>query len=203
VEKFQTETPPKRATSKRAAEAAHSDLARWRSPADFVGRVDQIQRNVQSGNLFHSRDFNFLTEALALSEFVELYAVEEVRLNAPSEQHPDAFIRLNGEVVDVEITEVLNQGRRRGNEYRDREVMVRHSTPEELETRRTELEPAITAAICRKVDRGNHNGLLLVYVELQIHGDLTADEKALIMNAKKCFLPKFRDICVVCKGKLY
>jgi hypothetical protein len=191
------------AARKRDAEAAHGDLAQWRSPADFIARVIEVQRTVRSGDLFHSRDFNFLTEALALSEFVELYAVEKVRLNSPSEQHPDAFICLNGEAVDVEITEVLNQGRRRGKEYREREVTVRHSSSEELEARRVEIEPAVTTAISRKVDRGNHNGLLLVYVELQIHGDLTADEEASIMNAKKCFLGKFRDIFVLCKGKLY
>ena len=182
--------------------AAHADLAKWRSAADFIARVDQIASGVPSNELFGSRKFNFLTEALAIAEFVTLHPVDEVRLNDPDAQHPDAYVRTGGEVVEVEATEALNSGRRRGDEYQ-RPLIVRHSTPEEREARRAELEPAIRRAIEKKVDRGNHNGLLLVYVELQIHFELTPDEEALVAAIKQRYRPKFRDIYVVCKGRVY
>jgi len=68
-----------------------------------------------------------------------------------------------------------------------------------MEASRKEIESAITRAIEKKIDRGNHSGILLVYVELQIHFDLTADDESLIATIKQRYRPKFRSIHLVSK----
>jgi hypothetical protein len=200
------EREAKRAQAKAAraqAKAAHVDLAQWRSAAEFAARVAQLAEQVPSHKLLRSPEFNFLTEALALAEFLKLHPVDEVRLADLNAQHPDAFVRIGGKVIELEITEALNADRKRGDEYREDAPKLVHVSQEEMIAYRKEIEPAITAAIDKKLNGGNDRAFLLVYVELQIHFDLTPDDEAVIAATKQRFREKFRDIHVVCKGKLY
>jgi hypothetical protein len=68
--------------------------------------------------LFNRRAFKFFTEALELAEFIRFYPMEAVRLAGPDTEYPDAYVKLDGEEVEVEITWAPNTGRQRGNEYR-------------------------------------------------------------------------------------
>ena len=194
---------PDREAKRAQAKAAHANLTKWRLPADFAARVDELNRNVPSHELLRSPNFNFLTEALALAEFLKLHPVEEVRLADLNAQHPDAYVRIGGEVIELEITEALNIGRRRGEEYHEDAPKLVHVSQEEMIAYRKEIEPAITAAIEKKLNGGNDRAFLLVYVELQIHFELTPDEEALVTTIKQRYRPKFREIHVVCKGRLY
>jgi hypothetical protein len=181
----------------------HRELAEWRSPSEFLDYVERFDKRVASNELFNRRAFKFFTEALELAEFIRLHPVEAVRLAGPDTEHPDAYVKLDGEEIEVEITWAPNTGRQRGNEYRRGAANVVTVPQEEMERRRAELGPAITAAIENKVNHGNERAILVVYAELQIHFDLTAQEEALISALKQRYRSRFRDIFIVCKGKLY
>jgi hypothetical protein len=158
---------------------------------DYVERFD---KRVPSNELFNRTAFKFFTEALELADFIRLYPVEAVRLADPETEHPDAHVKIDGKEVEVEVTWARNAGRQRGNEYRRGAASVVNVPQEELERHRADLGPAITAAIENKINHGNERAILVVYAELQIHFDLTAQEEALISSLKQRYRSRFRDI---------
>ena len=97
---------------------AHASLARWQSPAEFIELVEKWEAQTPS-KVFLGGPGGFLREAWVLAKFVEQFAVERVRLADPSEQWPDGYIEIRGATKSVEITEVMELTRRRGDELKN------------------------------------------------------------------------------------
>ncbi|MCA6108570.1 hypothetical protein [Bradyrhizobium cenepequi] len=75
---------------------------------------------IESPVLFAKPDINFLFDALVLAKFINLRSVEQVRLAGATEDWPDGFIGAPKAFMTVEVTEVMEPGRKRGDEYERR-----------------------------------------------------------------------------------
>src|SRR5262249_17628114 len=86
--------------------AAHEDLAKWRSPADFHCVVQGLHKRCRARE-FKSPHRKFLLDAWTLAEFVRHKSVDQVRLAGPSEQWPDGYVKVGPSVENVEVTIAL------------------------------------------------------------------------------------------------
>src|SRR5918993_3611346 len=81
----------------------------WRSPKEFREQIVAVDQAVRSEFLFRLPSANWVQEALTLSLFAIIVGAAGVRLNR--NDPPDAFLRLNGAELPVEIAEVLDPDR--------------------------------------------------------------------------------------------
>src|SRR5215213_11129563 len=87
----------------------------WRSPKEFRENIVAVDQAVLSEFLLRIPRANRVQEALTLSLFAVALDAAGVRLNR--NDPPDAFLRLDGVELPIEIAEVLDPDRKRGDEY--------------------------------------------------------------------------------------
>lgn len=103
---------------------------------------------------------------------------------------------------DVEVTEVLEPGRKRGDEYRSGAPQVTHSAfdPNLGET----IATALADGIKKKAEKNYAaKPLLLVYLNISTGGKFSDEVETKINELKAQYADKFREICVLWAGKLY
>jgi hypothetical protein len=96
-----------------------SALERWQTPAEFITKAEESGELVKSDKLFNLAAAGFLLDAMVLAEFVKFRPTEKVHLVEQKEQWPDGQTGTPRTPIDIEITEVLEESRRRGEEYRN------------------------------------------------------------------------------------
>ncbi len=87
-----------------------------RDPAEFMHRINQVDRIVDSEFLFNRNEAKWVREALNLAAYSQFISPSSVWLNG--ETWPDAFVREDGKDIPLEITMILDKGREIGREYR-------------------------------------------------------------------------------------
>jgi hypothetical protein len=146
--------------------AAREALAEWQTPEEFLAKVSSFDLLVESSTLFNKTSVGFLRDALAIAEFTKHRAMNSVRLVDQKERSHDGQFRHSGQTVDIEVTEVMEHGRRRGDEYRfcgATNVTARDFDPNLGKTISTELSKAIK----RKAGKNYATKpLLLVYLNI-------------------------------------
>ena len=137
-------------------------LSTWQSPAQFDKRVRELGQRVPTEKLWGSR-YKQLREAMTFAGFCQHRQVKAVRMG---EDPPDAWLRFEDDAdEEVEITEVLEAGRRRGDEYRRGRaaaaVFVPHS---QLALRAQLIASQLEKAIDAKAGKYPFKPHLLVYL---------------------------------------
>ena len=177
-------------------------LTVWHYAHHFTGIVEALGRRIPTSKLWGNR-YKFAREAMTLAEFVKLSTnITDARLgNDP----PDGWVRLTtGEELAVEVTEVLEFGRKRGDEYRENQMAaVDHVTDEELDARIQSIEPQLEKAIESKVGKYESNPTLLIYLNIVDHERAEKEVEAAIDRQKAEHKGSFADIHVIWKAKLY
>lgn len=99
-------------------DAIKEAMRQWQSPTSLSASVDETRS--QFGDcVITGNQFSFWREAATGAAFARLIGADAIRL--ASKDRPDLQIRLADEVVEVEVTEALQSGRRRNDEYRQDE----------------------------------------------------------------------------------
>jgi hypothetical protein len=92
------------------------DLSRWLVPSAFNERLDRTHELLPSHILFNLPAARTVMDAWVLGRFGALTEADAVRLVADT--WPDGQARFGARAINIEVTEVLEPGRRRGREYR-------------------------------------------------------------------------------------
>ncbi len=177
-------------------------LTVWHYSSHFQGIVEALGKRIPTPKLWGNR-YKFAREAMTLAEFAKhSNNVTDVRLgNDP----PDGWLRLSGgKELAVEVTEVLEPDRKRGDEYRENQrANVDDLTEEELDARIQTIEPQLEKAIESKVGKYQFEPTLLIYLNIVDHGRAQERIEAAIARQKAKYSSSFADIHVIWKAKLY
>ena len=185
---------------------AHTALAEWQVPEAFIKKVETLDGLLESALLFNKSNMNFVLDAMVLAEFVKLRPVRQVRLAGPKEERPDGFVGSPRASTPIEITEVMEPGRRRGDEYRrknqNREPQA--DGPADWRARAEQIPAAMEVAIKKKIAKKYEpKPLLLIYLNINTFGLMQQETEAAIASHKKQYADSFQEIFVLRKGALY
>jgi hypothetical protein len=177
-------------------------LERWQTPAEFIAKVDELADLVNSEELFNSPAAKFLQDAMVLATFVNYRATEKVHLVEEKEQWPDGQTGTPEKPIDVEVTEVLEKGRRRGDEYR-KKFRPSDGKPEDWRNRALTIPRQLEEAIQRKIDKAYaRKCTLVIYLNMSNYGILQQETETRITEVKANYPDKFTEICVLWQEKL-
>ena len=183
--------------------AGRSELERWQTPAAFIAKVKELGERVKSDKLFNLTTVKFLLDAMVLAEFVKFRPTEMVRLVEQRAEWPDGQIGTRKNPANIEITEAMEVGRKRGDEYRNPQ-QPQDVTAEDLHRRAKAIPEQLEKAIQQKADKGySHKCVLVVYLNIVNHGVLQKESEAGIANVKAKYANDFQGICVLWQGKLF
>jgi hypothetical protein len=183
--------------------AGRAALERWQTPAEFRAKVEELAEPIKSEPLFNRTKVRFLMDAMALAEFVKLRPTQQVHLVEEKEQWPDGQMGTPQSPLDIEITEVLEEGRKRGEEYR-KDGLPQDGTAEDWYRRALAIPEQLEKAIERKVRKSYpEKCTLLVYLNMSTYGILRKETEAAIAAIKAKYANDFREICVLWQEKLF
>jgi hypothetical protein len=145
---------------------ARVDFARWETPDAFFCRSDAMRLDAGSEKFFTDRELRHLQEAWTLGKLAGLMGADLVRL--ADVDPPDGFMQYRRRTVPVEVTELLDEERRRADEYKPGRVRSRLQHVSEAEIERAAnmsivwLEKRIRAKLA-KDERYPPNTVLAIY----------------------------------------
>lgn len=176
--------------------AAQEALGCWQKPEGFGSKVDALDSRVKSATLFNKANAGFLREAIPIAAFAKHRNVQSVRLVPQRECLNDGQFRSADEIIDIEVTEVVEAGRRRGDEYRSgiRLQTVADFDPSLGDT----VVSGLATAIKNKAEKGYPTKpLLLVYLNIMTGGRLGDEIEIGVAKLRAEYAAQFREICVL------
>lgn len=182
--------------------AAQQALAQWQTPQEFVSKVEGFAPLIRSSTLFNKPNVGFLLDAIPIAEFTKHRDVQSVRLVEQKERLNDGQFKNAGEIADIEVTEVMEPGRRRGDEYRctAKPQAAKDFDPNLGKT----IATALANGIKKKAEKNYATKpLLLVYLNVSTGGKLGDEVETEINKLKAKYADTFREICVLWVGRLY
>jgi hypothetical protein len=176
-----------------------NSLSKLQTPAEFDRKVRELAQRVPTEKLWANR-YKQLREAITLAGLCQHRQVKVVRMG---EDPPDAWLRFEGnEDEQVEITEVLEPGRKRGDEYRRgraaASVFVPHS---QLALRAESVASQLEKAIDAKAGKYPFKPHLLIYLNFA-YGPAEPQVRAAIARMRTKYAGRFREIHVVTDTKV-
>lgn len=178
--------------------AAKEALTQWQTPEQFIAKVEGFAPLIKTSTLFNKPNVKFLLDAIPIAEFAKHRQIAFVRL---AEQFDGQFKGSN-ETTDIEVTEVMEAGRRRGDEYRcgAEQAPAKDFDPNLGKT----IAAALAHGIKKKADKKYAaKPLLLVYLNISTGGKLGDEVEKEIRKLKTQYADTFREVCVLWAGKLY
>lgn len=140
---------------------------------------------------------------MVLAEFLKLRPSEKVRLVDQKQQWPDGQSGTPQTPTDIEITEVLEEGRKRGDEYRDGK-QPKDGNVKEWRSRAESIPHQLEKAIERKIRKGySRKCMLLIYVNMSNYGMLQKEIEVAIASLKTRYVASFDEMNILWQGKLY
>jgi hypothetical protein len=138
-------------------------LSKWQSPRRFIDTVGKINRSVQSDKIW-GNPYKQLREAIPLASLCQRCHFNAVRMQ--EKDPPDAWVRLDdGQEEQIEITEVQEPGRRRGDEYKGGLASAVRFVPSAQVAEHAKLVISqLVNAIDAKVGKYDFKPRLLVYL---------------------------------------
>lgn len=174
-----------------------AEFARWHSPVAFVEVVEKWDSKTPK-EVFLGGPGGSLREAWVLAEFVKLTEVDRVRLSDPDELWPDGYVEIGGEIKSIEITEVMELTRRRGDELKNPGPAVQMDPGENWVARAEAIPAALRAAVERKVkNRYGSSATLLVYLNISEWGIRQKETEQIIAEVKAEHASSFEQIVVL------
>jgi hypothetical protein len=139
---------------------------------------------------------------MVLAEFTKFRPTQKIRLTAEKERWPDGQMGAEQTPIDIEVTEVLEEGRRRGEEYRN-EGQPQDGNAEEWRKRALAIPGQLEEAIKRKRQKGYGTKCkLLIYLNISNYGVLQKETEAAIAAIKAKYANDFQEISVLWQEKL-
>jgi hypothetical protein len=182
---------------------AHRALARWQSPADFIALVEKWESQTPK-DVFLGSSGGFLREAWVLAEYVKRVEVDRVRLSPPDERWPDGYIETGRVAKSVEITEVMEPTRRRGDELKNPGPEMQMDPVENWVARAEAIPVALNDRIEAKAKkRYGSRAMLLVYLNISEYGIRQEETQLIIAEVKAQHTSTFESIVVLWKERLY
>jgi hypothetical protein len=186
----------------KAVAGRRHELTRWQSPQEFVAKVEELAAPIISEKLFNDPAAQFLLDAIPIAEFTKFRPTESVRLTDLKEQWPDGQIGTPKQPINVEVTEVLEAGRRRGDEYRN-DGQAKDGDAEDWHKRAQAIPARLESGIQRKIGKGNGKDCtLLVYLNMSTYGVLQKETETAIASIKAKYAEHFQEICILWQEKL-
>ena len=138
-----------------------------------------------------------------MSEFAARTSFDQVRLATPAEQWPDGYARVGNDVQNIEITEVIEPGRRRGDEYKTNETDISDDPVEDWVVRAEAIPDALEKAIIAKVEKKyGSSATLLVYLNMDEYGIRQSQIEGSIAAIKARHASAFDKVIVLWKERL-
>jgi hypothetical protein len=182
--------------------AGRADLERWQTPDEFIAKVNELADLVESEPLFNLTTVGFLRDAMVLGEFTKFRPTEKVRLAAEKDRWPDGQIGTEQNPINIEVTEVLEEGRKRGEEYRN-ESHPLDGNAEDWRRRALAIPGQLEKAIKRKRQKGyGKKCKLVIYLNMSNYGVLQKETEAAIAAVKAKYADDFSEICVLWQMKI-
>jgi hypothetical protein len=181
---------------------ARTDLEAGCSPKIFFEKVGVLAKRATPVEWFNEPRWHFLRDAMTIAEFArQLEGTHNVRLVNEADAFPDGFVETSEGALNVEVTEVDKEERRRGDEYK--RGTARPESVDDWEERLKSIPAELERVILKKVNKKyNPKPTLVVYLNL---GFGVPEEKMLpiIEDAKRKHADSFEGIYVLWEGKLY
>ncbi len=143
------------------------DLSEWMVTADFARIELKFREKFAGYQFFNQAGLTFLREAYMASVMARGLGFANVRLSNKTEDAPDFFLKDLALQYDVEMVEVLEDGRKRGAEPWDSSAIT--SDPVENWIRRAEQIPSqLRNAVIkkRKKNYSDKNFCLAIYLNI-------------------------------------
>jgi hypothetical protein len=199
-EKWRKEHPTP-SLSDEELKSARADLEAGCAPQDFFNKVGVLAKKTTPKEWFNEPRLHFLRDAMILAEFAkQLDGARFVRLATEADAFPDGFVETAAGTLNVEVTEVDKEERRRGDEY-EAGVAAGESV-DDWEERAKKIPGELERVLLKKVGkRYSPKPTLVVYLNL---GFGVPEEKILsiIEDAKRRHAASFEGIYVLWEGKL-
>ena len=183
--------------------SARANLEVWCSPQEFIQKIEVLAKKITSETLFNSPKLRFLLDAMILGKFArQLDDARRVRLTAAADRFPDGFVETVKRTLNIEVTEVDRETRRRGNEYKTGGV-TRDKSVEEWEEQAKAIPAELERVILKKVDKHyDPSPTLVVYLNLNGHGTRRDEIQNIIEDAKRKHAKSFQGIHILWNGRL-
>jgi hypothetical protein len=177
----------------------------WRSPNEFRARIVTVDRAVRSEFLFRLPRANWVQEALTLSLFAIAVDSPGVRLNR--NDPPDAFMRLNGAELPIEIAEVLDPDRKRGDEYHPSAPTLVHREASDTKQEAARGEGQLAAILAKKAEKSVRyppGTLLLLYINLGLgYRPPSAKLRRAVEGTRDFRSDNIRAVCIIWGTELF
>jgi hypothetical protein len=176
-------------------------LSVWQSPEHFVSVVESFAARVPTEKLW-GNPYKFLREAMTLAEYCKHSGPIAVRMG---EDPPDAWVRFELDKDEaIEITEVQEPDRRRGDEYKKFGFgFATHISDEQKTARVASLLSELTTRVEAKA-QAKYDSVprLLVYLNYPHPEDSEPKIKHAVAELRKRHPDTLRDIHVVTDRKV-
>jgi hypothetical protein len=199
-EKWESRTPTS-SLSDDELKSARAELEGGCTPKEFFKKVGALAKRITTRELFNEPRFQFLLDAMTIAEFArQLDGARSVRLATEADAFPDGFVETSEGTLNVEVTEVDKEKRRRGDEYK-----LGVASPESVddwEERLKHIPAELERVLLKKVNKKySPKPTLVVYLNL---GFGVPEEKILsiLEDAKRKHAASFEGIYVLWEGKL-
>jgi hypothetical protein len=183
-------------------ERQRSWFEQWRTPSEFAQRFEQLKRIVKSEFYFNRNESKWAREAWVLNEFAQITTPMQIKLNR--DDPPDAYVRINSEPVPLEISEVIEPGRRRGLEYRPGTPQIEDDPIEDWIARADAIAPALRDRIAdKKMGSYPAGTILLIYLNISEWGirqrEIESEIRSILVGPRG----SFASVQVLWKEKLF
>ncbi|WP_298242034.1 hypothetical protein [uncultured Bradyrhizobium sp.] len=177
-------------------------LEAWQTPEQFKARIDELADAVDSEALFNRNETQFLRDAMTIETFTRYRPTEKVRLAKSTEQWPDGQTGTPEQPINIEATEVMEEGRKRGDEYKEGGKPLDGGN-EDWRRRALDIPVQLEKAIKRKKQKGyGKKCKLVIYLNMSNYGVLQKETEAKIAAIKAKYSADFQEICVLWQEKL-
>lgn len=180
--------------------AAYQDILKsWHSREHFDGYVRMLGRRIPTENLWEN-PYKFVREAMTVNTYAALNSkVVALRLGADP---PDAWFRLSSGIeIPVELTEALEPGRKRNDEYKGRAAPA--AVEYDPNTRIQTIENQLENAIKNKVEKYSPRATLIVYLNMGAYSRPGHEVEAAIARQKANYQDKFSGLHILLQGQSY
>lgn len=174
----------------------------WQEPTEFLERYKEVDSKVCSEFLFNRNKAKWIAEAAVLSEFGVIARPKRMRLN--SQDPPDAFIDMQGEVIPIEITVAMEADRKIGLEYRANNSVDRYDNVEDWRKLAEAIPSCLVESIRNKQQKRYQTTTeLLVYLNMNDCGIRQLKTELRISDVLAKSYEPFAAVHVLWKDKLF